>query len=623
MFSAYVNFILFYSNLFSLYMEETPTRYYENFMIFVKTLWILYVLVYDNDCTLTKELFMRLLQITKRCIVTAFLCIFISNTLMPLCAAKVEGEVTSSALDANWPQGPGISSETAILIEANTGAILYEKNPHKQMYPASITKILTTLIATEESSLDENVTFTAETLATIPFDSSRIWVDSGEYLSMEDCLAAILIVSANDVAAGVAEHIGGTLEDFATLMNKRATELGCLNSHFVNSHGYHDPDHYTTAYDMSQIARAFFENDLLSNLSHQRYFKIAPSAGQPDEIWEFSKNQLFETRNYEYEYLVGSKTGYTDKAGQTLVSCAQKDGMKLICVVMNAESPNQYKDTVTLFDFGFSHFTTANIYENDKTYVATDSFYDVDVLDVLGNSTPLLQMDTDSIIILPKSASFSDTTSYITMSKEGSNAAATAVYQYGTHRVGEAQIYMSSKSTSIPGVSGALENVEQPDFLKDKPQTTVHVNIKKILFILVPSLIAAFFIYWAYGYITTQMYLKNPTLAKKGLKHYFWGIRNFFKNIIQSILSVGTYFKNIIRGIAIRTRHKKRNTSGSAYPIKKRKRYTSKKRRRSSRAYTTATQTRQVNFDLKSSKKRYTDSVDLKSKDIIFHDLKK
>jgi len=566
---------------------------------------------------------MRLLQIMKRCIVTAFLCIFLGNMLLPVCAAKVDGEITSSALDANWPQGPGITSETAILIEANTGTILYEKNAHKQMYPASITKILTTLIATEKCSLEENVTFTAETLATIPFDSSRIWVDNGEYLSMEDCLAAILIVSANDVAAGVAEHIGGTLEDFATLMNERATELGCLNSHFVNSHGYHDPEHYTTAYDMAQIARAFFENDLLSNLSHQRYFKIAPSAGQPDEIWEFSKNQLFETRAYEYEYLIGSKTGYTDKAGQTLVSCAQKDGMKLICVVMNAESPNQYKDTVTLFDFGFSHFTTANIYENDKTYVATDSFYDVDVLDVLGNSTPLLQMDKNAIIILPKSASFSDTTSYIKMSQEGSDSTATACYQYGTHHIGEAHIYMSSTSNWLSDSLGALEGFNETDYLSEKAKTTIHINIKKILFVLIPSLIAAFFIYWAYGYITTQMYLKNPTLAKKGLKHYFWGIRNFFKNIIHSILSVGTYFKNVIRGIAIRTRHKKRNTSGSAYVVKKHRRHASKKRRRSSRAYSTSTQTRQVNFDLKAGKKRYTDSVDLKSKDIIFHDLKK
>ncbi len=564
---------------------------------------------------------MHLLQLSKNCFIKikkyttiALICGVLANIAVPALAAPLSGEVTSSTLDSNWPQGPGISAETAILIEANTGAILYEKSAHKQMYPASITKILTTLIATEKCSLDEQVTFTAETLATIPFDSSRIWVDNGEYLPMEDCLGAILIVSANDVAAGVAEHIAGSLDAFAEIMNERAAELGCLNSHFVNSHGYHDPEHYTTAYDMAQIARAFFENDLLSSLSRERYFKISPSAGQPDEIWELSKNQLFETRAYEYEYLVGSKTGYTDKAGQTLVSCAQKDGMKLICVVMNAESPEQYKDTVTLFDFGFSHFTTANIYENDKTYVASDSFYDVAMIDVLGDSTPLLHMDKDSIIILPKSASFSDITSYITMSDDKNNATATAHYQYGTHHIGEAHLYMTSDATSYPGSTGALEQTGQFGLSPTESKKTFHINIKKILLIFIPSLVAAFLIYWAYGYITTQNYLKNPTLSKKRLKHRFWWIRTFFKNILNTIFSVGNYFKNILKNIAMRTRYKKRNVAGTAYPTKRRKK---------GRRYSSSSYQKRVNFDLKSNQPRYTNSVDLKSKEVIFHDLKK
>jgi hypothetical protein len=118
------------------------------------------------------------------------------------------------------------------------------------------------------------------------------------------------------------------------------------------------------------------------------------------------------------------------------------------------------------------------------------------------------------------------------------------------------------------------------------------------------------------------MYLKNPSLAKKGLKHYFWGIKNFFKNILRSILSVGTYFKNIIKTIALRTRYKRRNASGTAYPTKKR---ASKKRRKSSRTFSSkpTTRTRQVDFDLKSGKKRYDESVDLKSRNVTFYDLKK
>ncbi|MBR3808472.1 MAG: D-alanyl-D-alanine carboxypeptidase, partial [Lachnospiraceae bacterium] len=250
-----------------------------------------------------------------------------SQMVTPVRAGQVSEPVTSSSLDANWPSGPSTASETAILIEAETGTILYEKDAHKQMYPASITKLLTTLIAFEMCELDETVTFTYEALATIPYDSSRIWVDKDEYMSMEDCLAAILIMSANDVAAGVAEHIAGELDAFADIMNERAKKLGCLNSHFVNSHGYHDPDHYTTAYDMAQIGRVFFENELLCSFARERNFKHGPTDGQPDPINEWNKNKLLPTREYEYEYLVGTKTGYTSDAGQTLISCAQKDGL--------------------------------------------------------------------------------------------------------------------------------------------------------------------------------------------------------------------------------------------------------------------------------------------------------
>lgn len=383
-----------------------------------------------------------------------------SQILMPVRAGHVSEAVTSSSLDANWPSGPSVNSQAAILIEAETGTILYEKNIHQKMYPASITKTLTTLIAYEMCELDEQVTFTQEALSTIPYDSSRIWVDRGNYMDMEDCLAAILIMSANDVAAGVAEHIGGTLDAFADIMNERAEELGCLNTHFVNSHGYHDPDHYTTAYDMAQIGRAFFDIDLLCTLAKERNFKHGPTDGQPKPINEWNQNKLLATRAYEYEYLVGSKTGYTSDAGQTLISCAQKDGMKLICVVLNAVTPNQYKDTISLFDFGFSNFTTLKIAENDQTYITTDTSYSTDAVDVLGDSTPLLSMNMDSIIVLPKAAAFEDTTSYITMNPETEGCMAVAHYQYGTRNIGNAQIYVTATTEPLPEDLSSMEQTE-------------------------------------------------------------------------------------------------------------------------------------------------------------------
>lgn len=526
---------------------------------------------------------------------------------VPVQASHVSEAVTSSALDAYWPGAPAVSSETAILIEAETGTILYEKNAHKQMYPASITKILTTLIAYETCELDEQVVFSQEALDTIPADSSRIWVDKDNYMSMEDCLAAILIMSANDVAAGVAEHIAGNLEDFADIMNERAAELGCLNTHFVNAHGYHDPEHLTTAYDMAQIGRAFFDVDLLCSLARERSFKHGPTDGQPKAIWEINTNQLLATRAYEYEYLVGSKTGYTDQAGQTLVSCAQKDGLKLICVVMNAQRPGQYEDTVTLFDFGFSNFTTANIYENDQTYVSSDSSYGMDVTDVLGDSSPLLNMDRSSFVVLPKTASFSDVTSYITMATAEENCMATAHYQYGTHNIGSAQIYVSAISGSLQDDIGELEHIEETVPISTKEPSPIYVNVKKIAMYVLPGILIVLLLIWGIGRLSAYRQELNPARNKRRMRHRFLGIKRLFISFVQGLQAIGGYFSNMIKSIAMRTRYKKRGYSGPSYNSKR-------------------TKNANVDFDLKSGRQasnEYYNSVDLKRKNVVFHDLKK
>ncbi len=523
-----------------------------------------------------------------------------SQSLIPVQGAHVDSAVTSSPLDSSWPSGPSVGSETAILIEADTGTILYEKDAHKQMYPASITKTLTTLIATEMCDLDEDVVFTQETLSTIPYDSSRIWVDRDEYMPMEDCLAAILIVSANDVAAGVAEHIGGTLEAFSDIMNERAKELGCLNTHFVNAHGYHDPDHYTTAYDMAQIGRAFFENDLLCSLAKERVFHVDPSPGQPDNISELNTNKLLATREYEYEYLVGSKTGYTSQAGQTLISCAQKDGMKLICVVMNAQRPDQYKDTITLFDFGFSNFTTTNIYDNDSTYVSADSSYGVDVKDVLGDSTPMLSMNTDATVVLPKNASFADTTSYITMDTEEENCMAVAHYQYGTHEIGTAKIYVTATADPISEDAGAMDQAETTPVEEPEEKEPIYINLLHIaLYILgaVAIISAFYYLYrWYYGYGRSRSSSSSKRRAKQPLNK----LRNTFILFAQGLQAIWYFFKGRIASVAMRSRYKNRGSASVMSPIG-----------RSSNA----------DRSRKDAKNRYESTSRTHYKNVVFHDL--
>ena len=185
----------------------------------------------------------------------------------------------------NWPEGPVVTSQAAILMDAETGAILYAKNVHEQLYPASTTKILTCLIAAEQCSMSEIVTFSHDAIFDTPRDSSHIALDEGNQLTMEQCLNAILIASANEVSFGVAEHVTGTSwEDFAELMNTRAKELGCVDSNFVNPNGLPDENHYTSAHDLAMIGRAFFANELLCKISSTARLDLPPTENQPKHI---------------------------------------------------------------------------------------------------------------------------------------------------------------------------------------------------------------------------------------------------------------------------------------------------------------------------------------------------
>lgn len=257
---------------------------------------------------------------------------------------------------AFWPKGPAITAQSAILMEAETGTILYAKNIHEELYPASTTKMLTCLIAVENCALNETVNFTYEAVSAVPGDGSNMGMDAGEYITMEECLYGIMVASANEVANAVGEHVAGSLDGFAEMMNKRAAELGCQNTHFINANGLHAEDHYTSAYDLALIARAYFQNDVLRRIGNTASYHFIPSAGQPDDFYKTNKHGLING-TYSYEGIIGGKTGYTDNAGQTLVTGCEQAGMRLICVVMKEDSPMQFEDTETLFDYGYQNFT--------------------------------------------------------------------------------------------------------------------------------------------------------------------------------------------------------------------------------------------------------------------------
>lgn len=394
---------------------------------------------------------------------------------------------------ANWPAGPTVAAEAAILMEADTGTILYAKNIHQQEYPASTTKILTTLIAAEQCSLDEVVTFSHDAVFDTPRDSSNIAMDVGQKLTMEQCLNAILIRSANEVAYAVAEHISGTTDwnVFAEVMNERAKELGCLNSHFVNPNGLHDENHYTTAYDLAMIGRAFFANEMLCKITLTRRLEIPASDTIPVTKLENNSMQIIPGGSYAYEYLIGCKTGFTSNSRYNLVSCAEKDGMKLICVVLRDESPLQYEDTIALFNYGFSNFDKVNVSQMETKYNIDDEGMFYGGSDIFGSSKPLLTLNKNDFIILPRTAVFEDTDSVISYETQNDGQAAVITYTYHGVDIGTVRVDFAEEDNETYIFDTRSE--EDGDAAAEEAEgSVIFINIMRIFFILAGIAVALF-----------------------------------------------------------------------------------------------------------------------------------
>ncbi|MGI6096075.1 MAG: D-alanyl-D-alanine carboxypeptidase family protein [Lachnospiraceae bacterium] len=266
-----------------------------------------------------------------------------------------------------WPQGPQVQAETAIVMEASTGAILYAKNIDEARYPASITKIMTTLLAIEHCSLDEQVTFSENAIWGIERDSSHIGIKIGEVLTMEQCLYGMMLESANEVCIAVAEHIAGSVDAFAQMMNDKAAQLGCTNTHFVNANGLHDDNHYTTAHDMALISQAALQNETFRQVTGSTHYIIPVTNLTPEEErWLNNHHKMLQNTEYHYDGCIGGKTGYTSMAGNTLVTFAERDGIQLICVVMKDAGAAIYTDTTALLDYGFTSFQKVTLAEGGE-----------------------------------------------------------------------------------------------------------------------------------------------------------------------------------------------------------------------------------------------------------------
>ncbi|WP_018131934.1 D-alanyl-D-alanine carboxypeptidase family protein [Effusibacillus pohliae] len=252
---------------------------------------------------------------------------------------------------------PQIQSEGAFLMDMKSGQVLYQKNAHQRFYPASITKILTCIIALENSRLDEQVRVSKRATEQ---EGNRVYLAEGEYQSMENLLYGLMLNSGNDAAVAIAEHISGSVEAFADLMNQKAKQIGAKESHFVNPNGLHDPEHYTTPYDMTLIARYAMQNPKFREIVKT---ETRPWHGKEWNSVLYNINPML----YNYDGANGVKTGYTDQARQTMVVSAARGDREIIGTLMRADLKQTIRlDATALLDYGFSHYDTQKIAEKDK-----------------------------------------------------------------------------------------------------------------------------------------------------------------------------------------------------------------------------------------------------------------
>lgn len=267
-----------------------------------------------------------------------------------------------------------IGAEAAILIDYDTGHILYQKNIHEKLFPASTTKMMTAILALENGNLNDYVTIDQE-IVDLTY-GSHIALDLGEKLTLEQLLNGMLIASANDCALAIAKHIGGSIDNFVLMMNEKAKELGALDTNFVNPNGLHDDSHVSSAYDLALIGRYAMQFEEFRKIVTKVTYEIPPTNVKAETRYLKLTNKLmFSSEKVEidgqlipikYPYALGVKTGYTSHAKNCLVSYAEKDGQNLLAVVLKANGNEVYQDTIELLNYGFDNFDNVVIGYKDQ-----------------------------------------------------------------------------------------------------------------------------------------------------------------------------------------------------------------------------------------------------------------
>ncbi len=284
--------------------------------------------------------------------------------------------------DANHPENltaRNLRASAAIVIEQNSGQVLFEKNADEMRPPASTTKVLTVLLALTMANQDDIVTVSPYA-ASVPDDAAKLGLQAGEQVRMGDLIRATMVYSGNDGAIAIAEHIMGTEQAFVGLMNEAAARYGCTRTHFTNSHGYHDDHHLSTARDLAIIAREAMQNEEFRQIAMLTSFALPKTNLQ--EAKRFNNRaidflQAGDDNNHYYQYATGIKTGNHSQAGDCFVGSATKNGIPLISVVLNSGSTDKWRDTRRLLEYGFTQYvstTVAALYMENPKIINISSF---------------------------------------------------------------------------------------------------------------------------------------------------------------------------------------------------------------------------------------------------------
>lgn len=323
-----------------------------------------------------------------------------------------------------WKEGPGTYGDAAIVMDAASGAILYAKNIENKEFPASITKVLTALLAFEYGNMSDNVSITPESLSCLGSGYASIGLKEGNMITMDQALHAMLLASSNEVAYAVGNTVAaGQGQDynwFIEKMNEKCRDLGGENSNFINTNGVHDEQHYTCAKDMALIGRELFKYPEFFTICQTQQYIIPACETTEEHIFQQKHEMLIQGDPNYYEYAIGGKTGYTTEANNTLITMADNGEKQLICVVMKTYAGHVYTDTKELLEYGFNNFEKVSVNENEK-------------------SKDFEEIAEGGYVMLPEDVKFKSLDKEIRLAEEGSREAS-VTYYYKDMPVGTVEV---------------------------------------------------------------------------------------------------------------------------------------------------------------------------------------